>query len=33
MFSFYSETKNGEDWGDNVMFVPSDFLDIMRRIV
>lgn len=32
VFSFYSETENGEDWDDNVMFVPSVFLDIMRRI-
>lgn len=33
VFSFYSETENGEDWGDNLVFVPSVFLDIMRRIV
>lgn len=33
VFSFYNETENGEDWGDNIMFVPSVFLDIMRRIV
>ena len=32
-FSFYSEKDNNEDWGDNVKFNPSVFLETMRRIV
>ena len=33
VFSYYSETDNGEDWGDQNDFFPSVFLEVMRRIV
>ena len=32
-FSYYSATDDMEDWGDNVTFTPSSFLEVMRKIV
>lgn len=32
-FSYYSMSNGGEDWEDCVMFTPSSFLNVMRRIV
>ncbi len=32
-FSYYSAAGDVEDWGDNVVFTPYSFLEIMRKIV
>ena len=31
-FSYYSATDDMEDWGDNVTFTPSSFLEVMRTL-
>ena len=31
-FSYYSVTSDMEDWGDNVTFTPSSFLEVMRTL-